>query len=82
MLKSIPKEEDKVYKDPKNPNMYITFKKQAKVLDELEEIRSKIKKNIQAGRESMETLPGLYKSELIRQEKVLQLHVEKEKQWQ
>ena len=44
MLKSIPKEEDKVYKDPKNPNMYITFKKQAKVLDELEEIRSKIKK--------------------------------------
>lgn len=46
LLKSIPKEEDKVYKDPKNPNMYITFKKQAKVLDELEEIRSKIKKNI------------------------------------
>ena len=30
----------------------------------------------------METLPGLYKSELIRQEKVLQLHVKKEKQWQ
>jgi len=46
MLNAIPKEEDKVYKDPKNPNMYITFKKQSKVLDELEEIRSKIKKNI------------------------------------